>query len=173
MVRGPRVTAEPSDHVGHGPDHAGGVGTVDAAAAQEASPDLATPDALLGFLANLQGHAGTGALVLVLDEIHGIANTDWFPRFIKSVVDANAVHGYLPLLTVLCGTPDRRRQMIAHHRPIERIWDPVTVDVVDPQDVTEVSGQGLRIGGRAGDGRGRADDDLLQCGPPPRDAHHR
>ncbi len=114
-----------------------GVVSVNPSAVRETAPDLATPDALLGFLANLRRTSSTGGVVLVFDEINGVASSDWFSQFIKSLADTNSVQGYLPLLLVLCGTPDRRRQMIARHRPIERIWDPITVDAVDAADVRE------------------------------------
>lgn len=131
-----------------------GVVTVDPTAAKRTAPDLATPDALLGFFANLRRKTGTRGVLLVLDEINGIANTDWFAPFIKSLTDVNAVGAILPLLMVLCGTPERRRQMIANHRAIERIWDPLTIDVVDAADVREYLGRafqsvGIRISGPA------------------------
>ena len=112
-----------------------GVVEVNTSAIRESAPDLATPDALLGFLANLRRNTGTNGVILVLDEINGIANTTWFPQFMKSLVDVNAVNSHVPLLLIFCGIPERRQQMIQNHKPVERIWDPIQVDAVNVKDI--------------------------------------
>lgn len=108
-----------------------GVVDVNTQALTRTAPDIATPDAMLGFLRNLLAQSGHRGLVLCLDEINGIADQPWFPQFVKSLVESNAVNGRLPLLLMLCGTPDRRRQMIEKHQPVERIWHPLELDIVD------------------------------------------
>jgi hypothetical protein len=114
-----------------------GVVEVNTSETRDSAPDLATPDALLGFLANLQRRSGTRGVALVFDEINGIANTEWFPQFVKSLVDTNAITQHVPLLLMFCGVPERRQQMIRNHKPIERIWDPISVDVVDKEDIEQ------------------------------------
>jgi len=63
-------------------------------------------------------------LMLILDEINGMAGKASFSRFLKGLVDENALSDMsLPLLLVLCGTGERHREMIEHHRPVERIFE--------------------------------------------------
>lgn len=95
-------------------------------------PTLNTPYGMLGFLGEADERMRDGeehGLVLVLDEINGIADTPEFAHFIKGLVDANAVGDEpLPLLLVICGTEDRRRAMVRAHQPVERIFDVVQIN---------------------------------------------
>ena len=53
-------------------------------------------------------------LFLVLDEINGIASEPLFAHFLKGVIDRNALaEKPIPFCLVLCGTPERRREIIA------------------------------------------------------------
>ena len=83
-----------------------------------------------GFLPMLKGvferakKEGAKGLLLILDEINGITANPQFSHFIKGLVDENALsRPPLPLLIVLCGVEERRREMIQNHPPIERIFD--------------------------------------------------
>ncbi len=88
------------------------------------------PNLARGYLGLLHGvfqrtrEHGTKGIVLILDEINGITANSQFAHFIKGSVDENALaRPPLPLLLMLCGVEDRRREMIQHHQPIERVFD--------------------------------------------------
>jgi hypothetical protein len=72
---------------------------------------------------------GIKGIMLILDEINGITGNPKFAHFIKGIVDENALSSNpLPLMLVLCGVEERRREMIQHHQPIERIFDIVEIN---------------------------------------------
>ncbi|MBI3873178.1 MAG: ATP-binding protein [candidate division Zixibacteria bacterium] len=78
-------------------------------------------------------------LILILDEINGIASNPDFSQFIKTLVDSNALSSDvgsepLPLLLILCGVEARRKAMIQTHQPVERIFDVVAVDPMSPSE---------------------------------------
>ena len=86
---------------------------------------------------------GVQGIVLVLDEINGIASQPDFARFIKSLVDRNAVERpSLPLLLVFCGVEDRRHEMIRNHPSIGRVFD--IVASITPMSSGEMSDFYLR-----------------------------
>ena len=95
-----------------------------------------------GFLPLLNGlfertkKQGAKGILLILDEINGITADPKFSHFIKGLVDENALsRPSLPLLIMLCGVDDRRRDMIRHHPPIERIFD---IAEIRPMDDSEM-----------------------------------
>ena len=82
---------------------------------------------LRSLLDRLKSEEVKGVL-LILDEINGIAQNKQFAHFIKGLVDENALsHNPLPLMLVLCGVEDRRKEMIEHHQPVERIFDVIEI----------------------------------------------
>jgi hypothetical protein len=75
-------------------------------------------------------------LFVVFDEINGITANPKFAHFIKGVVDTNALARQpVPMLLALCGVEERRREMISHHQPIDRIFDVVDIN---PMSVIEM-----------------------------------
>jgi hypothetical protein len=75
-------------------------------------------------------------VMLIIDEINGIAENADFAHFIKGMVDENAMsRPPLPLMLMLCGVEERRRQMIRNHQPVERIFDIVQIE---PMNETEM-----------------------------------
>lgn len=86
----------------------------------------------LPFLHQLLEHLkdeGIKGIMLILDEINGITSTPKFAHFIKGLVDENALSANpLPLMLMLCGVEERRREMIQHHQPVERIFDIVEIN---------------------------------------------
>ncbi|MGB9720293.1 MAG: BREX system ATP-binding domain-containing protein [bacterium] len=79
---------------------------------------------------------GIKGILLVFDEINGITANPRFAHFIKSLVDENALcPNPLPLLLMLCGVEERRREMIKNHQPVERIFD---VCEIKPMDINEM-----------------------------------
>ncbi len=77
-------------------------------------------------------------IMLILDEINGITENKQFSHFIKGLVDENAVSkSPLPLLLMLCGVEERRKQMIDNHQPIERIFDVVEINPMNETEMKE------------------------------------
>ena len=105
------------------------------------APTFSTPFGMLGFLGEIQkrlGDTGIKGVFLVLDEINGIAGTENFPHFLKGLVDTNAMPGNsVPLLLMLCGVEERRREMIQRHQPIDRIFDVIDIKTMDNQEMTD------------------------------------
>lgn len=95
-----------------------------------------------GFLPLLKGLFDRAAqqdakgILLILDEINGITADPHFSHFIKGLVDENALsRPPLPLLIVLCGVEERRREMIRHHPPVERIFDIAEIRPMDEDEM--------------------------------------
>ncbi len=100
------------------------------------------PDISSGFLPFLKSllerlkEQKVKGIFLILDEINGMAKNPQFAHFIKELVDANALQPKpLPLLLMLCGVDDRRREMIECHEPIERIFDIVEIEPMDEKEM--------------------------------------
>ncbi len=114
-------------------------------ALRQDAPNFSTPFGMLGFLTELHHHLGENeikALFLVLDEINGITNDPQFTHFIKGMLDSNALAPQpLPLLLMLCGVEERRREMIKKHQPIERYFDVIDVLPMTSAEVQEFYGK--------------------------------
>ena len=107
------------------------------------APALTTPFGMLDFLRNFLNEleeTGVKGIFLVLDEINGIAAIPQFAHFIKGLIDLNAVSSGekpLPLLLMICGVEERRREMIRNHQPVERIFDVVEIGAMDRREIEE------------------------------------
>lgn len=97
------------------------------------SPKLASVGQLLDFLREALERVKTRrgeakGVLLVLDEINGIASVPEFAQFLKSLIDTNALSREpLPLMLVLCGTEDKRRALITAHEPTNRLFGIVDI----------------------------------------------
>jgi len=81
---------------------------------------------------------GIKGLMLILDEINGITDNKQFAHFIKGLVDENALSGNpLPLMLMLCGVQERRKEMIQHHQPVERIFDVVEIKPMSENEMED------------------------------------
>jgi hypothetical protein len=102
---------------------------------------ISTPISMLDFLGNLCENLkddGVKGVFLVLDEINGIASNPNFAHFIKNLWDTNAIsRAPLPLLLMLCGVEERRREMIQKHQPIDRIFDVVDINAMTEAETEE------------------------------------
>jgi hypothetical protein len=105
------------------------------------APTIASPSGLLPFFRetlNRLSDSGIKGIFLVLDEIDGITGNAKFAHFIKGVVDGNALSAEpVPLLLMLCGVEDRRREMIQNHPPVDRIFDVVSIGAMSTQEMRE------------------------------------
>jgi hypothetical protein len=115
--------------------------TLDFAKLQQDAPQLASPSGLLAFLGEVRTRlddAGVKGLFLVLDEINGIAANGDFSHFLKGLVDTNGMSPKpVPLLLMLCGVEERRRQMIQNHQPVDRIFDVVDIEGLSKGEMEE------------------------------------
>lgn len=105
------------------------------------APNLSNPFGILEFLsvakARLQ-EEGVKGIFLILDEINGISATPEFAHFIKGLVDTNALSREpLPLLLILCGVEERRREMIAQHEPVDRIFDVIDIEPMNQEELED------------------------------------
>ena len=74
-------------------------------------------------------------ILLILDEINGIASNPDFAHFIKSIIDENALNRKpLPLFLMLCGIEERREQLIQIHPPIERIFEVAEIQPMNNEE---------------------------------------
>lgn len=84
---------------------------------------------------------GIKGVFLILDEINGITNNPKFAYYLKGVVDTNAAVSLekpsLPLLIMLCGIEDRRRELIAHHEPVSRIFDIIQIERMSDEEMAD------------------------------------
>lgn len=96
---------------------------------------------ILPFLSEILSRlkeTGVKGIFLVLDEINGIAGNRKFAHFIKGIVDENAIaREPVPLLLMLCGVEERRRDMIRNHQPIDRIFDVVDIELLSIDEMKE------------------------------------
>src|SRR5688572_3336359 len=73
--------------------------------------------------------SGITGVLLILDEIDGITADPQFAHFIKGLIDANALSAKpLPLLLMLCGVEERRKEMIQRYQAIDRIFDVIEIE---------------------------------------------
>ena len=85
---------------------------------------------------------GIQGVFLALDEINGITANPKFAHFIKGIVDTNAMSkDPLPLLLMLCGVEERRREMIQQYQPIDRIFDVVDIEVMNHAEMSDFFGR--------------------------------
>jgi hypothetical protein len=115
--------------------------TVNAEALKNDAPNLSSPFGMLGFLTETKKRLedlGVKGIFLILDEINGITVDPQFSHFIKGLVDTNALSKEpFPLLLMLCGVEERRREMIQKHQPIERYFDIIDIDVMNNEEMEE------------------------------------
>lgn len=105
------------------------------------APNFSTPFQMLAFLREIRDRltdTGVKGIFLILDEINGVTSDVQFAHFIKGLVDSNAMSREpLPLLLMLCGVEERRREMIERHQPVDRIFDVVEVGALTEPEMIE------------------------------------
>ncbi len=74
-------------------------------------------------------------IMLILDDLNGIADIPEFAQFLKSFVDELATSGKpLPLLLILVGLPERREELIKHQPSVARIFDIIDLSPMDANE---------------------------------------
>jgi len=78
-------------------------------------------------------------ILLILDDLNGVANLPLFAGLIKSMVDEIATSDQpLPLLLLLTGVEQRRFDMIKNHPSVGRIFDVVEIKGLSPEESAQV-----------------------------------
>jgi len=94
------------------------------------------PYVLRNLLKKLEGEKK--GMVIVLDDLNGLAGLPVFANWLKSFVDEVATSQEpLPLLLILSGLPERRRQLIANQPSLDRVFDLVHVQRFEEEEVKE------------------------------------
>ncbi len=113
--------------------------TLNMSALKSEAPTLRSAGNLLQFLAEAIARlkdTGVRGVFLILDEINGVSADASFAHFLKGLVDANALsRPPVPLLLMLCGVEERRRELVQLHEPVGRIFDVVTVERMDTEEM--------------------------------------
>ncbi|MBI5150930.1 MAG: ATP-binding protein [Candidatus Omnitrophica bacterium] len=93
------------------------------------------------------GHDKKG-IMLILDDINGIAGSEEFANWLKSLVDEIATSDQpLPLLLVLVGLPERRAQLLKSQPSLARVFDPVDIKKLSQGETNEFYQQSfLKVG---------------------------
>jgi hypothetical protein len=82
--------------------------------------------ALRNLLKHLENYKSS--ILLVLDDINGLAVSEKFANWLKSLVDEIATgREPLPLTIVLVGIPERRRQLINSQPSLDRVFDIIEI----------------------------------------------
>jgi hypothetical protein len=119
----------------------------DVGALKQDAPSISTHMGMLGFLGearNRLADTGVNGIFLVLDEINGISANPQFAYFIKGLVDTNAMSKRpVPLLVMLCGVEERRREMIRHHPPVDRLFDVIDTEPLNLSETREFFSRAL------------------------------
>jgi len=122
--------------------------TIDLSALKQDAPALSSPHEMLNFLRETRKrleNTGVKGIFLVLDALNGISSNPQFAHFIKSLIDSNALSpNPLPLLLILCGVEERRREMIQKHQPIDRIFDVVEIAPMNEMEMEEFFNRAFR-----------------------------
>ena len=103
-----------------------------------------TPSIAHGYLPFLRGlcerfkEDKIKGVMLIFDELNGIAANPDFDYFIKGIVDENALsNDPLPLLLMLCGVEERRAKMIQCHEPMDRIFKIIDIEPMDKVEMMD------------------------------------
>ncbi|PIU46378.1 MAG: hypothetical protein COS94_10250 [Candidatus Hydrogenedentes bacterium CG07_land_8_20_14_0_80_42_17] len=74
-------------------------------------------------------------IILILDDINGLAKEEKFANFLKSFVDEIATsQNPLPVMLLLCGVPERREEMISVQQSIARIFNIIEIAPMDKNE---------------------------------------
>ena len=93
------------------------------------------PDVLGEVLARIS--EDRKGVVIVLDDINGLADTNHFARWYKSAVDYIATHfPSYPALLMLSGIPERRDRLARHEPSLMRVFRPIELGRLSDDEVS-------------------------------------
>lgn len=92
--------------------------------------------------------AEKSGLVFILDDINGLADQPAFAHWYKSFVDsAAAYHGHFPVLSVLCGLPERRDSLSRLQPSLMRVFRVTDVERLSDEEVGQFLQHAFRTAG--------------------------
>ena len=92
--------------------------------------------AVRNLLKQLEPHKK--GLLLILDDLNGLAALDRFAHWIKSTVDEVATgRDPVPMTIVLVGLPERRQQVIDRQPSLDRVFDLVSIERFSRKETAE------------------------------------
>lgn len=98
------------------------------------------PDVLGGLLARISEH--NDGVLIILDDINGLAETSLFANWYKSVVDHTATHfGAYPALIMLSGLPEKRDQLATQQPSLLRVFRALELGRLSDQEVESFFGK--------------------------------
>jgi len=102
--------------------------------------------ALANLLKQLKGHRK--GILLVLDDINGLASEERFANWLKSTVDEIAISREpLPMTLVLVGLPERGAQVIERQPSLDRVFEVVSINRFSDEEVADFYRQNFgRVG---------------------------
>ena len=88
-------------------------------------------------------------MILALDDINGLADKPEFAHWVKSATEiASGRGGAVPVLLILAGLEERRRQMIKHNPSVARVFHPTLfVEPWTEEETTDFFRRGFAAGG--------------------------
>lgn len=94
------------------------------------------PEALGNLVASISERKS--GLLLVLDDINGLADTPYFAHWYKSFADSVATHfGHFPVLVLVVGTTDKRDALAVVQPSLMRVFQPVDIPRLGDGEVEE------------------------------------
>jgi hypothetical protein len=92
--------------------------------------------ALKNLLANITPEKTS--ILLFLDDLNGLATTEAFANWLKSLIDEIATaQEPLPLTLVLVGLPQRRYQLVERQQSLDRVFDIISIERFSPAETRE------------------------------------
>lgn len=106
-------------------------------------------DFLESFCSEVFDEENHRGIILILDELDGVAPEPFFANFIKELVDYNAVSEKpVPLLLLLCGTPERFQDIRRNSQRIVQQMDLLSIEPLEDSEVAEFFQKAFRKGGQ-------------------------
>ncbi|MBL8148783.1 MAG: ATP-binding protein [Blastocatellia bacterium] len=102
--------------------------------AQDLSAIVNDVDSILKDLIAKTGHKG---VLLILDDLNGLAKLDKFADWLKSFVDKVSVNKSLPITLILSGLAERRTMLINNQPSLDRVFDIIKIEKFSPKEVED------------------------------------
>ena len=77
-------------------------------------------------------------LMLILDDLNGLASSEKFANWLKSIVDEIATSKEsIPMTLILVGLPERRKQLIENQPSLDRVFNLIKIDRFSEEETRE------------------------------------
>lgn len=80
--------------------------------------------------------------VLILDDLNGLASSEKFANWIKSIVDEIATSKEsIPMTLILVGLPERRKQLVGNQPSLDRVFNLIKINRFSEEETKEFYGK--------------------------------